>query len=67
MADLITVLQIIFVFAAVSIPAVLLVKVTGGDEVGSILSAWQVPSANAWPRGVQEGEPIPFRFDAVQP
>jgi hypothetical protein len=64
-AELIAALQIAFVVTVVAIPAVLLVAVLRGDESGSIISFWSAPDPNAWPRGVQEEEPVRFIFGAV--
>lgn len=64
-AELFAALQVILVFAAVSTPAILLVAVLRGDESGSIVSIWSAPDANAWPRGVQEGEPVRFSFSTA--
>jgi hypothetical protein len=64
-AELIAALQIAFVFMVIAIPAILLAVVLRGDQSGSILSIWSAPDANAWPRGVQEGEPVRFQFGTV--
>jgi hypothetical protein len=65
-AEIIAVLQVLLVTAAVSTPAILLVAVIRGDESGSIMNIWSAPDVHAWPVGVQEGEPVRFNFGAAE-
>lgn len=58
MTDIGPILQILLAPIAVAAPLVLLVALLRGDESGSLSNLWSAPDYDAWPRGVQEEEPM---------
>ena len=66
MQDIVPLFQIVIVIAAVVTPALLFVRYVRGDESMSMASLFYVASRDeAWPRGVQEEEPVHFAFGAA--
>jgi hypothetical protein len=59
------ILQILFAPIAVAAPLVLLVALLRGDEPGSLTNIWSAPDFDAWPRGVQEEEPMRWGIAAA--
>jgi hypothetical protein len=63
--DLAPLFQIVIVIAAVVSPILLIARILRGSE--PVTLAWLVyaPDDRAWPRGVQEEEPVSFVFGAT--
>jgi hypothetical protein len=62
--DLVPLFQIVIVIAAVVSPILLVARILRGDEPLSLARLLYAPDDRAWPRGVQEEEPVRFVFGA---
>lgn len=67
MQDIAPLFQMIIVIAAVASPAILLARLVGGGEQGSLANLFSAPDPNPWPRGVQEEDPRPWILGATVP
>jgi hypothetical protein len=63
--DLALIIQILLAPIAAAAPLVLLVMFLRGDEPSSLSNLWSAPDYEAWPRGVQEEEPMPWGTGAT--
>ena len=64
MIDTTSLFQIVLVIAAVVTPAIVLARLLGGSEEGSLASLFVYSDHDVWPRGVQEEDPKPWAFGA---
>ena len=68
MQDIAPLFQIVIVIAAVVSPVILLAKLVGGADQGSLAALFAPPQDhNAWPRGVQEEDPKPWVLGPTVP
>ncbi len=58
MPEIVPFLQAVVASVAVAAPIVLLVRALRGDGPGSLANLLAAPDYGAWPRGVQEEEPM---------
>jgi hypothetical protein len=64
--DIAPIVQIVLVLAAVATPAILFARIVSGDSPLSFASMFYVAERDdAWPRGVQEEEPIHYALGAA--
>jgi hypothetical protein len=56
--DFARIIQMLAAPIAAAAPLVLLVMFLRGDEPSSLSNLWSAPDYDAWPRGVQEEEPM---------
>ena len=65
MTDLATLIEIIVYTALTVAPAVLLIRLLGGNDGPNLPVILGTPLDPPWPRGVQEEEPVPWHLDRL--
>ena len=65
MTDLATLMDIVAHTALVVAPVVLLTRLLAGNDGPSLPDILGAPRDPAWPRGVQEEEPLPWRWERL--
>ena len=67
MIDFISLLEVAGSIALLAAPAILLDRWLAGAEGPTLAYALAIPIDPAWPRGVQETEPVRWRVEALTP
>jgi hypothetical protein len=55
-------LQILLVLTATVVPIVVVIRLINGQDTDLVAGMFDVPSRLPWPLGVQEEEPLPWKF-----
>jgi len=64
--DLVFLVQILGAMALIVAPAILVNRLLGNAEGGSLADLLAIPLDSPWPRGVQEEEPTRWRVESLR-